>query len=76
MRKYGQSVRAYTNGQGQLELTVSGYQKCHNSDVVISNAEYNPTADLPNTPDSVFCAHGAGYPVKWDQVPEKAHVQD
>ena len=76
MQKYGQTVRAYTHGQGQLELTVSGYQKCHNSDAVISTAEYNPTADLPNTPDSVFCAHGAGYPVKWDQVPEKAHVQD
>lgn len=76
MRKYGQTVRAYTHGQGQLELTVMGYQKCHNADEIIANSDYNPTADLPNTPDSVFCAHGAGYPVKWDQVPSKAHVED
>lgn len=76
MRKYASVVRAYTHGQGQLELTVSGYQKCHNADEVITKANYNPTADLANTPDSVFCAHGAGYPVKWDQVPSMAHVTD
>ena len=76
MRKYASVVRAYTHGQGQLELTVSGYQKCHNADEVITKANYNPTADLANTPDSVFCAHGAGYPVKWDQVPAMAHVKD
>lgn len=76
MRKYASVVRAYTHGQGQLELTVSGYQKCHNADEVITKANYNPTADLANTPDSVFCAHGAGYPVKWDQVSSMAHVTD
>ena len=76
MRKYASVVRAYTHGQGQLELTVSGYQKCHNADEVITKANYNPTADLANTPDSVFCAHGAGYPVKWDQVPSMALVTD
>ncbi|WP_251573861.1 elongation factor G [Limosilactobacillus agrestimuris] len=76
MRKYAQTVRAYTHGQGQLELTVMGYQECHNASEIIADANYNPTADLANTPDSVFCAHGAGYPVKWDQVPSMAHVQD
>lgn len=76
MRKYAATVRAYTHGQGQLELAVNGYQKCHNADEIIAKADYHPTADLVNTPDSVFCAHGAGYPVKWDQVPKKAHVQD
>ena len=76
MRKYAQTVRAYTHGQGQLELTVMGYQECHNASEIIANANYNPTADLANTPDSVFCAHGAGYPVKWNQVPTMAHVQD
>ncbi len=72
MRDYAQQVRGYSHGQGQLELTVSGYQPCHNADEVIARHHYDPTADLDNTPDSVFCAHGAGYPVKWDQVPSKA----
>lgn len=76
MRGYASTVRMYSHGQGQLELTVSGYQKCHNATEVIEKAQYKPTADLANTPDSVFCAHGAGYPVKWDQVPAMAHVQD
>lgn len=75
MRKYGQTVRAYTHGQGQLELSVIGYRHCHNSEAVIAATDYQPTADLENTPDSVSCAHGAGYPVKWDQVPVKAHVE-
>lgn len=72
MRDYAQQVRAYTHGQGQLELTVAGYQPCHNAAEVVARHHYDPTADLANTPDSVFCAHGAGYPVKWDQVPAKA----
>lgn len=72
MRDYAQQVRAYSHGQGQLELTVDGYQPCHNANMVIASHHYDPTADLDNTPDSVFCAHGAGYPVKWDQVPAKA----
>ena len=74
MRDYQTVVRSYTHGQGNLELNFAGYQKCHNAEDVIDKADYHPSADLPNTPDSVFCAHGAGYPVKWDQVPDKAHV--
>lgn len=74
MRNYQQTVRSYTHGEGELELSFNGYQDCHNTAEIISKTHYEPTADLENTPDSVFCAHGAGYPVKWDQVPQKAHV--
>lgn len=73
MRDYATEVRNYSHGQGQLDCVVSGYHPCHNAEEVIAAKKYEPTADLPNTPDSVFCAHGAGYPVKWDQVPRMAH---
>ncbi|MTV81472.1 elongation factor G [Secundilactobacillus folii] len=73
MQGYAQDVNAYTHGQGELECVVDGYRPCHNADEVIAATEYEPTADLDNTPDSVFCAHGAGYPVKWDQLPVMAH---
>lgn len=73
MRDYAQSVRAYTHGQGQLELVVAGYYPCHNAEDVIRNVNYDPVADLENTPDSVFCAHGAGFPVPWNEVPAMAH---
>lgn len=74
MRGYVQEVYAYTHGQGQLECIVEGYRPCHNADMVIDNAQYDPVGDLDNTPGSVFCAHGAGYPVQWDDVPEAAHL--
>ncbi|WP_076459818.1 elongation factor G [Limosilactobacillus caccae] len=73
MRDYAKDVRAYTHGQGQIDLVVNGYQPCHNSAEVIAAANYDPVSDLENTPDSVFCAHGAGYPVRWDKLPEMAH---
>lgn len=73
MQDYAQTVRAYTHGQGQLECVVAGYKPCHNADEVIAAADYQPTADLANTPDSVFCAHGAGYPVPWHELPRMAH---
>ncbi|MCH5461824.1 TetM/TetW/TetO/TetS family tetracycline resistance ribosomal protection protein [Lactobacillus sp. LC28-10] len=73
MQGYAQTVNAYTHGQGELECVFDGYQPCYNADDVISAAGYDPVADLENTPDSVFCAHGAGYPVKWDQLPVMAH---
>lgn len=75
MRNYQQAVRAYTHGEGSLELSFAGYRPCHNPEEIIAQADYHPTADLENTPDSVFCAHGAGYPVKWNEVPAKAHVE-
>ncbi|MGM9892523.1 GTP-binding protein [Limosilactobacillus sp.] len=73
MQNYAVTVRNYSHGQGQLDYVVSGYRPCHNAAAVINSSHYEPTADLANTPDSVFCAHGAGYPVKWDQVPQMAH---
>lgn len=74
MQDYAQEVQAYTHGKGQLECLVDGYRPCHNQDDVVAAQDYAPVADLPNTPDSVFCAHGAGYPVPWDEVPSMAHV--
>ncbi|HIY93186.1 translation factor GTPase family protein [Companilactobacillus sp. HBUAS56275] len=74
MQGYSKQVRAYTHGQGQLECIVLGYRPCHNADEIIEKTQYHPVSDLENTPDSVFCAHGAGYPVAWDQVPQTAHL--
>ena len=73
MCDYAQSVRAYTHGQGQLELVVTGYYPCHNAEDVIRDVNYDPVSDIENTPDSVFCAHGAGFPVPWNEVPAMAH---
>lgn len=74
MQNYAQEVNAYTHGQGQLECLIDGYRPCHNADAVIADQDYDPVGDLDNTPGSVFCAHGAGYPVQWDDVPATAHV--
>ncbi len=73
MRAYANSVRSYTHGAGHLECVVSGYQACHNATEVIAEQDYDPVSDLANTPNSVFCSHGAGHTVTWDQVP--AYVQ-
>ena len=74
MRSYGLEVSGYSGGRGRLALEYAGYRPCHNAEEVIAQAAYDPEADLANTPDSVFCSHGAGYTVKWFDVPEKAHV--
>ncbi|WP_236034392.1 GTP-binding protein [Bifidobacterium saguinibicoloris] len=74
MRDYAMDVNAYTHGRGRLALTFGGYRPCHDQTRVIEEARYDPEADLDHTPDSVFCAHGAGYPVKWYKVPEFMHV--
>lgn len=72
---YALQLAEYASGQGRISLEFSGYEPCHDSQHVIEEAEYDPEADLPNTPDSVFCSHGAGYTVKWHEVPEHAHVE-
>ena len=72
---YALQLAEYTSGQGRISLEFSGYEPCHDADRVIAEAGYDPEADLPNTPDSVFCSHGAGYTVKWHEVPEHAHVE-
>ena len=72
---YGQVVAAYTQGRGQLQTTLHGYLPCHNQDAVVAAADYDPEADLENTPDSVFCAHGAGFTVKWQEVFQYMHLE-
>lgn len=74
MRDYAMDVNAYTHGRGHLSCVFAGYRPCHNADEVIEQSAYEPESDLENTPDSVFCSHGAGYPVKWYKVPEFMHL--
>lgn len=74
MQDYGQVVNAYTHGQGQLECVVDGYRPCHNEAAVIAARGYTEVGDTDNLTGSVFCAHGAGYPVAWQDVPAAAHV--
>lgn len=75
MRDYLSEVASYTGGRGKLACCMAGYMPCHNADAVIAEAGYDPEADLENTPDSVFCAHGAGTAVKWDLVDEYCHIE-
>lgn len=75
MQDYAKEVGAYTGGRGHLDVRLAGYGPCHNADEVIAGKQYDPQADLRNTPDSVFCAHGAGFVVPWDQVKEYMHVE-
>ena len=72
---YAAEVAAYTGGRGRLSLEVAGYDVCHNAGAVIAELDYNPESDLENTPDSVFCAHGGGFNVKWDQVHKYMHLE-
>ena len=72
--EYALEVARYTGGRGRISLELAGYRPCHNADEIIAAAAYDPEADLPNTPDSVFCSHGAGHTVKWYDVPEYAHT--
>ncbi len=74
LKDYADTVAAYTQGRGRLQLALQGYAPCHNQEEVVAALDYDPEADLDNTPDSVFCAHGAGFTVKWHQVPEYMHV--
>ena len=74
MGDYAREVAAYTRGQGRLSLRPAGYRPCASPEAVIEAAGYDPERDVENTPDSVFCAHGAGYTVKWNEVPAQAHV--
>ena len=72
---YADQVAAYTQGKGQLQVALDGYAPCHNQEEVVAAAGYDPEADLENTPDSVFCSHGAGFTVKWHQVREYMHLE-
>ena len=74
LRDYGREVAAYTRGLGRLSCTLKGYFPCHDQQAVVDTLGYDPERDVDNPTGSVFCAHGAGYNVKWDQVKEMAHV--
>ena len=71
---YQREVNAYTRGEGRLSCTLKGYEPCHDPETVINAIGYDPGADTENPASSVFCAHGAGFLVSWNQVPEYAHV--
>lgn len=74
MRGCAREVTAYTRGAGRLSCMPRGYAPCHNTEAVLEAIGYQPDADTENPADSVFCSHGAGYLVKWDEVPAHAHV--
>ena len=72
---YAQQLSSYTQGLGQLQIALRGYDLCHNAQAVMDAFEYDPEADTENTPDSVFCDHGAGVTVKWNRVKEFMHLE-
>ncbi len=74
MKNYMNEVRAFTKGQGTLSLSMDGYDLCHNEKEVIAGRNYNPDADLENPASSVFCSHGAGFTVPWNQVNDYKHL--
>lgn len=74
MRGYQTELISYTKGKGRMTCSVSSYQPCHNAEEVIEARGYDPEGDLENPTGSVFCAHGAGFVVDWDLVPEYAHL--
>lgn len=75
LRGYSSEITAYTGGRGRLQCSLKGYEPCRNSETVISELGYNPDSDVENTADSVFCAHGAGFTVKWDEVYKYMHLE-
>ena len=75
IKDYVETVASYTQGRGRLQLSLHGYAPCHNTEEVVSAMGYDPEADVENTPDSVFCAHGAGFNVKWHQVKDYMHLE-
>ena len=74
MWDYQKEITAYTKGMGHLSFKLCGYEPCTDADKVIAETGYDPEADILNTADSVFCAHGAGFTVKWDEVENYMHL--
>lgn len=75
MRGYQNDVASYSKGKGRLTCTLAGYEPCHNQEEVMAAAHYDPVGDIANPPGSVFCSHGAGYYVNWEQVEEYMHLE-
>ena len=74
MRDYAAELLQYTHGKGRISLTLKGYEPCHNAEEVIAQIGYDPDADVLNPCDSVFCSHGAGHTVKWNEVKDHMHL--
>ena len=74
MRNYQREVISYTRGHGRIFCTLKGYEACHNAEEVIREKQYDSENDLENPTGSVFCSHGAGFVVSWNEVPLHAHV--
>jgi len=74
MRDYQKNLTSYTRGRGRISCSLSGYEPCSDTEQVIDTIGYDPEADPDNTPDSVFCSHGSGFVVKWDQVADYMHL--
>ena len=74
MQNYAAEVASYTGGYGKLTCVSGGYFPCHNTEAVLAGISYDPEADLANTPNSVFCRHGAGFTVHWDEVGKYQHL--
>ncbi len=74
MKNYQKELISYTKGQGRLITTNKGYLPCHNTEEVVAAIGYEPERDVEHTPDSVFCAHGAGFVVPWNEVPDYMHL--
>ena len=72
---YADQLAAYTQGQGSLQLSLRGYAPCHNTQAVVEELAYDPLADTENPPGSVFCSHGAGFHVPWDEVKSHMHLE-
>ena len=74
MYDYSRDVMQYTHGKGKLMCALKGYEPCHNADEVIADISYDCNADTDNPCDSVFCSHGAGYNVKWNEIKSHMHL--
>ncbi len=76
MREYQREVAAYTGGRGRLSCSLRGYEPCHNEAEAVAACGYDPEEDVENPSSSVFCSHGAGTVVRWQDVPQYAHVEN
>ncbi len=75
MRNYQKEVIAYTRGKGRLFCSLKGYEPCHNADEIIERTGYDPEKDVANPTGSVFCTHGAGFIVSWNEVKNHMHLE-
>ena len=74
LRNYWREVASYTRGRGRLNCALRGYEPCADQESIVAQFSYDPERDVENTPDSVFCSHGAGVNVKWSEVRDHMHV--